>query len=50
MGTSEEDRKHGLEVGFDRYLMKFDQAQVIAAVRGIFDGLDAKLAPEEVLS
>ena len=48
--TSAEDREHGLEAGFDQYLMKFDQAQVIAAVRAIFDGLDAELAPEEVLT
>lgn len=48
--TSEKDRAHGLEVGFNHYLMKFDQAQVVAAVRAIFDDMDAELAPEEVLS
>ena len=48
--NSEQDRERGLEAGFDDYLMKFDQAQVLAAVRAIFDGLDAELAPEEALT
>ena len=47
---SDQDREQGLEAGFDHYLMKFDQAEVISAVRAIFEDMDAELAHEEVLS
>ena len=37
---SQEDRSHGAEVGFDRYLLKFDQNEVLAAVTAIVQAAD----------
>ncbi len=49
-----EDRTHGLEVGFDQYLRKFNQKEVVAAVHAIFqdgpEAAEAAEAPEEVLT
>jgi two-component system, chemotaxis family, sensor kinase CheA len=48
---ADEDRSHGLEVGFDQYLRKFNQKEVVAAVHAIFEeGPEATEAPEEVLA
>jgi two-component system, chemotaxis family, sensor kinase CheA len=47
---SEEDRLAGEEAGFDRYLMKFDQAEVVAAVQSVFEvEPETETNPEEVL-
>ena len=47
--TSDEDRAQGMQAGFDHYLMKFDQTEVISAVRAVFSEVDAELAPQEAL-
>ena len=44
---SQEDRSHGAEVGFDRYLLKFDQNEVLAAVTAIVQAADEHAERQE---
>lgn len=45
--SADEDRAYGAEVGFDRYLMKFDQAEILSVVREVLATGTARSDAEE---